>query len=89
MKIEFTRKFESQVDRLRDEKLKLEIANAVRTVIAANTLQDIPGLKKLSGFETAFRIRTGNYRIGVLYQSGIIYFAAFAHRRDIYKQFPE
>ena len=89
MKVEFTRKFESQVDRLRDEKLKLEIANAVRSVIAANTLQDIPGLKKLSSFKTAFRIRTGNYRIGVLYQHGIIYFVAFAHRKDIYKQFPE
>lgn len=88
MKLEFTRKFEDQVDRLRDEKLKLEIANAVRSVITANALHDIPHLKKLSGFKTAFRIRTGNYRIGILYQDGTVYFVAFAHRKDIYKQFP-
>ncbi len=61
MKVEFTRKFENQVERLPDAKLKLEIANAVRAVMAANTLHDIPKLKKLSGFRTAFRIRTGNY----------------------------
>jgi mRNA interferase RelE/StbE len=88
MKIEFTRKFENQIDRLHDEKLKLEIATAVRAVIAANSLHDIPQLKKLSGFKTAFRIRTGNYRIGILYQNGVIYFVAFAHRKDIYKEFP-
>jgi mRNA interferase RelE/StbE len=73
---------------LRDVKLKLEIANAVRSVMAADSLHDIPNLKKLSGFKTAFRIRTGNYRIGILYQNDIAYFAAFAHRKDIYKQFP-
>ena len=88
MKREFTRKFESQVDHLHDEKLKLEIANAVRAVMAADALQDIPKLKKLSGFKTAFRIRTGNYRIGILYQDGVVYFVAFAHRKDIYKEFP-
>ncbi len=88
MKVEFTRKFEIQIDRLLNEKQKLEVANAVRAVISANSLHDIPNLKKLSGFKTAFRIRTGNYRIGVLYQNGIVYFVAFAHRKDIYKQFP-
>jgi len=88
MKVEFTRKFETQIDRLLNEKQKLEVANAVRAVISANSLHDIPNLKKLSGFKTAFRIRTGNYRIGVLYQNGIVYFVAFAHRKDIYKQFP-
>lgn len=88
MKVEFTRKFEAQVERLRDEKLKLEIANAVRSVMVANSLNDIPQLKKLSGFKTAFRIRTGNYRIGILFQNDIVYFAAFAHRKDIYNNFP-
>ena len=88
MKVEFTKKFENQVECLLDEKLKLEIANAVRSVMVANSLHDIPHLKKLSGFKTAFRIRTGNYRIGILFQNGIVYFAAFAHRKEIYKQFP-
>ena len=88
MKVEFTRKFESQIDRLRDENLKLEIANVVRAVMEAKTLGDIPNIKKLTGFKTAFRIRTGNYRIGILYQNNTAYFAAFAHRKDIYKQFP-
>ena len=45
MKVEFTKKFENQVERLRDEKLKLEIANAVRSVMAADALHDIPKLK--------------------------------------------
>jgi len=56
--------------------------------MAASSLQDIPKIKKLAGFKTAFRIRTGSYRIGILYENNIIYFVAFAHRKDIYKQFP-
>lgn len=88
MRIEFTKKFENQLDDIQNEKLKLEIANAVRSVIDANALHEIPKLKKLAGFKTAFRIRTGNYRIGILFIDGIVYFAAFAHRKDIYKQFP-
>lgn len=88
MKVEFTRKFETQVERLRDEKLRIEVANTVRLVMAAESLQEIPKIKKLSGFKTAFRIRTGNYRIGILYQNGVVFFVAFAHRKDIYRQFP-
>ncbi|HLG35713.1 MAG TPA: type II toxin-antitoxin system RelE/ParE family toxin [Bacteroidia bacterium] len=88
MNIEFTGKFEKQIDQIRDKKLKSEIANIVRAVIAAQTLARVPNLKKLKGYKTAYRIRTGNYRIGIIIQNNVILFAAFADRKDIYKIFP-
>ena len=88
MNIEFTGKFEKQIDQIRDKKLKSEIANIVRAVIAAQTLARVPNLKKLKGYKTAYRIRTGNYRIGIIIQNNVILFAAFADRKDIYNIFP-
>ena len=45
MKVEFIINFESQIENLHNGKLKNEIDNAVRTVMEAHTLQDIPKLK--------------------------------------------
>jgi hypothetical protein len=64
VRVEFTKKFESQVAHLRDDKLKLEIANAVRSVMAANALHDIPHLKKLSGLEPPFVFAQGTTESG-------------------------
>jgi len=53
-----------------------------------NKIEDVPGVKKLSGFNDAFRIRSGNYRIGVFVDGKVVQFARVAHRKDIYKLFP-
>ncbi len=89
MKTEFTRAFEKQVDQINNAKLKTEIANAVRSVIAAKSLHEIANIKKLKGAKAAYRIRTGNYspaRAG--FQNNTVYFMVFAHRKDIYRNFP-
>jgi len=38
------------------------------SVIAAQSLADIPKLKKLSGYKNAYRIRIDEYRIGFLHK---------------------
>ncbi len=53
-----------------------------------NSLQEIKNLKKLSGFNNYFRIRVGEYRIGIYLNKDTIEFAAIDHRKDIYKHFP-
>ncbi|MDB5226116.1 MAG: hypothetical protein JWN78_309, partial [Bacteroidota bacterium] len=32
-------------------------------------------------------IRIGDYRIGIKVENEVVYFAAFEHRKDIYKSF--
>ncbi|MDH5475600.1 MAG: hypothetical protein OEX22_07930 [Cyclobacteriaceae bacterium] len=54
----------------------------------AENFDDLSGIKKLTGFDDAFRIRTGNYRIGVFVDEEVVQFARVAHRKDIYKIFP-
>jgi mRNA interferase RelE/StbE len=88
MEIEFTKTFSKQIDTLRDESLKGRLAQVVQNVISASTLQDIVNLKKLKGHQVAYRIRIGDYRVGLFFEEGVIVFAYLAHRKDIYNRFP-
>ena len=88
MDIEFTKTFSKQIDTLYNEKLKLRLAQTVQNVISANTLQDIVNLKKMKGHPTAYRIKIGDYRIGLFFEDRVIVFAYLAHRKDIYNRFP-
>jgi mRNA interferase RelE/StbE len=43
----------------------------------------------MSGYDDHFRIRIGDYRIGLKMESdNTLWFAAIAHRKDIYSLFP-
>jgi len=88
MEVAFTKTFSKQIDTLHNESLKLRLAQTVQNVISANTLQDIVNLKKIKGHQTAYRIRIGDYRIGLFFEEGLIIFAYLAHRKDIYNKFP-
>ena len=88
MEIAFTKTFSKQIDTLHDEALKLRLAQIVQNVISANTLQDIVNLKKIKGHKTAYRLRIGDYRVGLFFMEGTIVFAYLAHRKDIYNIFP-
>jgi len=45
-------------------------------------------LKKLNGYNFHYRIRIGEYRIGLKVVGDTIVFVTFDHRKDIYKTFP-
>lgn len=55
---------------------------------AFDSLDEIRNLKKLKGEDNAYRIRTGDYRIGFFLNNEIITFARVRHRKDIYRVFP-
>ena len=51
-------------------------------------LKDIPNLKKLSGYKNVYRIRVGEYRIGLYVEEDTIVFARILPRKEIYRFFP-
>jgi mRNA interferase RelE/StbE len=61
-------KYDYESAYLRDAKklpdsVRLLLQDVVLSVREAKTLQNIPNLKKLSGYKNAYRIRIGEYRI--------------------------
>jgi len=45
-------------------------------------------LKMIKGFHGYYRIRVGEYRIGLKEEKGGVIFMRVKHRKDIYKVFP-
>jgi len=88
MKIEITKKFRKQVSKSTDRLTKKKLHKIIQQTQNANTLSEIPKLKKLKGYKQTYRIRLGEYRIGIHIQDNTIIFAAFDHRANIYKYFP-
>jgi mRNA interferase RelE/StbE len=66
----------------------VRIQSAVETVIAAQTLQDIPHLIKLQGGGNFYRLRVEDYRLGLSVKSNEVTFVRCLDRSQIYKQFP-
>jgi len=88
MTFEITKKFKKQVDLCTDLSIRMQIGKIFQEIASAEKLSEIKHLKKLKGSKNSFRIRLGNYRIGILIQNDTVIFAAFDHRSDIYKYFP-
>ena len=88
MEVQFLRKFSKDLDKISQPKAKKSILEIVQLVQSSDTLDQIPGVRKLVGFDDAYRIRSGDYRIGVFHSEELVQFARVAHRKDIYKVFP-
>ncbi|MBC1237140.1 type II toxin-antitoxin system RelE/ParE family toxin [Nostoc sp. 2RC] len=53
------------------------------------TFEEITNIKKLQGYENAYRIRVGDYRIGFIFDGETVIFQRVLHRKDIYRYFPK
>ncbi|MBS1647468.1 MAG: type II toxin-antitoxin system RelE/ParE family toxin [Bacteroidetes bacterium] len=88
MKIEFKKPFFKELKKIRSKSLKDNIASCIVQVESAENITQIKNLKKLVGYDAYYRIRIGDYRIGVKIEKDIVYFVIFGHRKEIYETFP-
>ncbi|WP_167607478.1 type II toxin-antitoxin system RelE family toxin [Maribellus sediminis] len=88
MRISFLSGFEKDLARSKDHTLAKIVFQCIQQVEQADTLDEIPNVKKLKGHPTAYRYRKGKYRIGFFFENDTIIFAAFAPRSKIYSKFP-
>ena len=56
---------------------------------AAKSLDEIAGVKKMKGYSIAYRIRIGDYRIGLYKENDCVELARALKRNDISKVFPK
>jgi mRNA interferase RelE/StbE len=84
----FLASFLSDIKKLRDGKIQRSVAEALTRVEQASAIADIPSLKRLSGHHNYFRIRIGDWRIGLKVESETVRFVRCLHRREIYRFFP-
>ena len=74
--------------KIRDDSLRRRVSEAIQQVEEAEMLRELPNLTRLSGTGDFYRIRVGDYRIGVAVEGDEVEFVRCLHRRDIYRYFP-
>ena len=83
MQIEFSRQFYKDLDKITLSHVKNSILQIIGDINAAKDTSEIKNLKKLKGHSHAWRIRSGNYRLGIFIEDDIIEIVRIAHRKDI------
>ena len=89
MNITYHSKFKKDIRKINDSKLKESLLDKIQEMKEVSSIEDLPGIKKMSGHSTAYRMRIGSYRLGFyLENEGNLQLKRFVKRNDIYKLFP-
>ncbi len=89
MQVRIDRSFEKDIKKIKEKTTLKKVASVIRQARNANDLSEIRNLKKLSTSGNEYRIRIGNYRIGIVISGESVEFIRCLHRKDIYRYFPK
>ena len=88
MNVRIDKSFEKDIKKIKDKVLLAKIADTIEKVQASTNQEEIKNIKKLKGFQSYYRIRIGDYRIGLAIEEITVDFIRFLPRKDVYKYFP-
>jgi mRNA interferase RelE/StbE len=89
MTVEFDESFYTSLVKLKNPDVHPKILQIITMLENADSLRDIGSVKKLKGYSSYYRIRKGDYRIGIeQIEVDTIRLILVAHRKDIYSRFP-
>jgi len=84
----YEKSFGRDLKKIKDKRLLKQVQKIIAQVESATSLTDLQNVKKLEGYTTYYRIRVGEYRIGIEVLEGQVIFVCFLNRKDIYRYFP-
>jgi mRNA interferase RelE/StbE len=88
MQVVFLKRFSKDLDSVSNKGVRRILELFIEDVERSSTLKNHPNIKKLSGYKNAFRLRIGDYRVGMFISGDTVEFVRILHRKDIYKVFP-
>ena len=72
----------------RNPAVKKRLSKLIETFKAIDTLDELKHIKKIEGYDCYYRLRIGDYRLGLKVSGDTVELIRFLHRRDIYRRFP-
>ena len=88
MKVTFRNSFLHDLKKVKDQTLLDRVRLAIEQIEAAADLRKIRNLKKITGAGSYYRIRIGDYRIGLAVEKDMVELVRFLARKDLYRFFP-
>lgn len=89
MEVRYRKLFLKDFKKLKGQPVYEKVYNlAFITLPAMEVLQSLSQVKAMKGFPNRYRIRMGNYRIGIEVNGDTVEMMRVLHRREFYRYFP-
>ncbi len=88
MRINYKKQFLKDLSKLPSPYRKRIETLVFETIPGESTHDVIQRLSKLSGHNNYYKVRLGEYRIGIYFENDFLEFKRVLHRKDIYRYFP-
>lgn len=89
MEVNYKPTFIKDFNCIKNKKAKRDIYKVCfEDILTMKSVSEIKNLKKIKGYDNYYRIRKGDYRIGLMYENNQILFMRVLRRDIIYRYFP-
>lgn len=89
MEVNYRQSFLKDLKNLKGSSVYQRISEiAFTTLPEAENLQELPNIKTMQGYSTRYRIRVGDYRIGIEISGNTVEVIRTLHRKEFYRYFP-
>lgn len=87
MEVEFRKSFLKDL-KGKDNATLNQLRILIEKLETNNSLELIKNIKKMKGSESYYRIKLGDYRLGLKVENNKLIIIRFLHRKEIYRYFP-
>ena len=89
MRILYTKSFDRDIGDVKNNpEMKKRLLQVIGRLGEVESLDEVHGIKKIEGYESYYRLRIGDYRLGIKLAEDTLELIRFLHRKDIYRRFP-
>jgi len=89
MNFETSKQFDKLVYKIKDKTIKTRLKIIIEKIAEAKSLDEISNLTAIVGYTGYYRIKFGDYRIGISLEENVVWFLYFGKRdENTYKKFP-
>ncbi len=89
MEVRYHPRFNRDLGRIRDRALSSSVERVIEELkAAASNITEVRNVAKMAGWERHYRIRIGDYRLGLEMDGDVAVLVRFRHRREFYRYFP-
>ena len=89
MKLIFEKRFEKDLKKIQDKRILERVKSTIEKISLTDSLLELgENVKRMRSNPNFWRIKIGDYRIGLEKEKDKIILVRILHRKDIYKYFP-
>lgn len=89
VEVQYRKLFIKDLKELKGQSIYEQVFNLAFTILPKiNTLRDVSDVKVMKGYPNRYRIRIGNYRVGIELHDKVVEVMRVLHRREFYRYFP-